>query len=192
MFTNYPEKSGARSSKEIRMSLIDDSGDDTVIEECVEELDELVMSLDRHPPAAVAVAIGMYLKGLLGALLDERQSTASDVRELQRDRVGCPRGAGTGRKRGLPRTPLGGVHADLRLFVGRYVGQIWECEIKLLILLILWRRERDSNPRRAFDPYTLSRGAPSTTRPSLRPGEKCLRPRCLGVPGRPSREAGPP
>src|SRR5579862_8198826 len=31
-----------------------------------------------------------------------------------------------------------------------------------------WRRERDSNPRRAFDPYTLSRGAPSTTRPSLR------------------------
>jgi hypothetical protein len=31
-----------------------------------------------------------------------------------------------------------------------------------------WRRERDSNPRWAFDPYTLSRGAPSTTRPSLR------------------------
>jgi hypothetical protein len=33
-----------------------------------------------------------------------------------------------------------------------------------------WRRERDSNPRWAFDPYTLSRGAPSTTRPSLRRG----------------------
>ena len=32
----------------------------------------------------------------------------------------------------------------------------------------MWRRERDSNPRWAFDPYTLSRGAPSTTRPSLR------------------------
>ena len=32
----------------------------------------------------------------------------------------------------------------------------------------MWRRERDSNPRRAYDPYTLSRGAPSTTRPSLR------------------------
>ena len=37
-----------------------------------------------------------------------------------------------------------------------------------------WRRERDSNPRRAFDPYTLSRGAPSTTRPSLR----CLESGC--------------
>ncbi len=32
----------------------------------------------------------------------------------------------------------------------------------------IWRRERDSNPRWAFDPYTLSRGAPSTTRPPLR------------------------
>ena len=31
-----------------------------------------------------------------------------------------------------------------------------------------WRRVRDSNPRWAFDPYALSRGAPSTTRPTLR------------------------
>src|SRR5271156_7173570 len=33
-----------------------------------------------------------------------------------------------------------------------------------------WRRGRDSNPRWAFDPYALSRGAPSTTRPPLRIG----------------------
>ncbi len=32
----------------------------------------------------------------------------------------------------------------------------------------VWRRVRDSNPRWAFDPYSLSRGAPSTTRPTLR------------------------
>ncbi len=31
-----------------------------------------------------------------------------------------------------------------------------------------WRRERDSNPRWGMSPYSLSRGAPSTTRPSLR------------------------
>ncbi len=31
-----------------------------------------------------------------------------------------------------------------------------------------WRRERDSNPRYAFDVNTLSRRAPSTTRPPLR------------------------
>ena len=33
-----------------------------------------------------------------------------------------------------------------------------------------WRRGRDSNPRWAFDPYALSRGAPSTTRPPLPSG----------------------
>ena len=30
-----------------------------------------------------------------------------------------------------------------------------------------WRRGRDSNPRDAFGAYSLSRGAPSTTRPPL-------------------------
>jgi hypothetical protein len=34
---------------------------------------------------------------------------------------------------------------------------------------VKWRRERDSNPRYAFDVNTLSRRAPSTTRPPLRP-----------------------
>ena len=59
--------------------------DDTVVEECIEELDELVMTLDRYPPAAVAVAIGTYLEGLLGALLDERRCTVDEVRELLRE-----------------------------------------------------------------------------------------------------------
>ncbi len=35
---------------------------------------------------------------------------------------------------------------------------------------VLWRRGRDSNPRRAFNPYSLSRGALSTTQPPLRLG----------------------
>lgn len=39
-----------------------------------------------------------------------------------------------------------------------------------------WRRERDSNPR-GVAPYTLSRRAPSTTRPSLR-GARSSRPPC--------------
>ena len=34
--------------------------------------------------------------------------------------------------------------------------------------ILLWRRERDSNPRRGISPYSLSRGALSTTQPSLR------------------------
>jgi hypothetical protein len=71
--------------REVPVSLIDESDDDAVVEECIEELDELVTSLDRYPPAAVAVAIGTYLEGLLGALLDERQCTADEVRELLRE-----------------------------------------------------------------------------------------------------------
>jgi hypothetical protein len=67
------------------MSLIDESDDEAVVEECIEELNELVMSLDRYPPAAVAVAMGTYLEGLLGALLDDRQCTADEVRALLRE-----------------------------------------------------------------------------------------------------------
>jgi len=67
------------------MSLVEESDDDAVVEKCIEELEELVMSLDRYPPAAIAVAIGTYLEGLLGALLDERQCTADEVRELLRE-----------------------------------------------------------------------------------------------------------
>lgn len=67
------------------MSLIEESGDDAVIEECIEELDELFMALDRYPPTAVAVAIGTYLEGLLGALLDEHLCTADEVRQLLRE-----------------------------------------------------------------------------------------------------------
>jgi hypothetical protein len=67
------------------MSPTDESDDDAVVEKCIEELDELVMILDRYPPAAVAVALGTYLEGLLGALFDERQCTADEVRELLRE-----------------------------------------------------------------------------------------------------------
>ena len=64
------------------MSLIEESDGEGVVEECMQELDELVMSLDRYPPAAVAVAMSSYLEGLLGALIDEGQCTDEEVREL--------------------------------------------------------------------------------------------------------------
>lgn len=67
------------------MSLIDDSDNDAVVEKCIEELDDLVTSLDRYPPAAIAIAIGTYLEGLLGALLDERRCTAAEVRKPLRE-----------------------------------------------------------------------------------------------------------
>ncbi|MGH8202876.1 MAG: hypothetical protein ACREVO_21350 [Steroidobacteraceae bacterium] len=64
---------------------IDESDDDALVEQCIEELDELVMALDRYPPAAVALAIGTYLEALLGALFDERLCTADEVRALLRE-----------------------------------------------------------------------------------------------------------
>ncbi|HXS24913.1 MAG TPA: hypothetical protein VN719_11820 [Gemmatimonadales bacterium] len=67
------------------MTSDNETNDDALVEECIEELDELVMALDRYPPAAVAVAIATYLEGLLGALLDERQCTADEVRQLLRE-----------------------------------------------------------------------------------------------------------
>ncbi|MGH8295144.1 MAG: hypothetical protein ACRETZ_06570, partial [Steroidobacteraceae bacterium] len=67
------------------MSQNDEPADEAVVEECIEELEALVMSLDRYPPGAVAVAIGTYLEGLLGALLDERQCTPDEVRDLLRE-----------------------------------------------------------------------------------------------------------
>jgi hypothetical protein len=60
------------------MSPTDETNDYALVEECIEELDELVTALDRYPLAAVAIAIATYLEGLLGALLDERQCTAHE------------------------------------------------------------------------------------------------------------------
>lgn len=64
----------------------DESGDDDpVVIACIQELDEFVTrKLRRYPLEAVAVAVGTYLEGLLGALFDEHQCTADEVRELLR------------------------------------------------------------------------------------------------------------
>lgn len=59
--------------------------DEVIVEKCIEELDAIVTTLDRYPPGAVAVAIGTYLEGLLGALLDEHQCTAEEIRKLLRE-----------------------------------------------------------------------------------------------------------
>jgi hypothetical protein len=67
------------------MSMLNESDEEAAVEECIEELEELVMSLERYPPAAIAVAMGTYLEGLLGALLEQRQCTPEEVRRLLRE-----------------------------------------------------------------------------------------------------------
>ena len=48
---------------------------------------------------------------------------------------------------------------------------------------LFWRRERDSNPRYAINVYSLSRGALSTTQPSLRILFSSLRSPYRSIPG---------
>ena len=69
------------------MTEIDESGDDdAMVIACIQELDEFVTrKLHRYPIDAVAVAAGSFFAGLLGALLDEREFTADEVRELLRE-----------------------------------------------------------------------------------------------------------
>jgi len=69
------------------MPEIDEFGDDDpAVIGCVQELDEFVTrKLRRYPIDAIAVAVGSYLAGLLGALFDERQFTADEVCELLRE-----------------------------------------------------------------------------------------------------------
>lgn len=43
------------------------------------------MRLDRYPPAAVVVAMGSYLEGLFGALVDEQQCMPDEVRQILRE-----------------------------------------------------------------------------------------------------------
>jgi hypothetical protein len=90
----YPPIGGS-CSEEVLMSPFSELGDEAAVEECIQELEELVMGLDRYPPAAVAVAIATYLEGLLGALLDESQCTAEEVRELLRQIESGVIGSGT-------------------------------------------------------------------------------------------------
>ena len=68
------------------MSVADESDDDAVVVACIQELDEFITrKLRRYPLDAVAVAAGSYLAGLLGALFDEHELTADEVRELLRE-----------------------------------------------------------------------------------------------------------
>ena len=51
---------------------------------------------------------------------------------------------------------------------GENCGEKTKSTRRRLIYLTLWRTEGDSNPRYALNVYTLSRRAPSTTRPPVR------------------------
>ncbi len=52
------------------------------IEECLDEINDFIATLDRYPPTAVAVAMSVHLQSLLRALLECDLCTRQQVREL--------------------------------------------------------------------------------------------------------------
>lgn len=55
------------------------------IEECIEALDELIMSLGHLPPRSLAQALGIHLEGLLRALLASGDCSAREVKGFLRE-----------------------------------------------------------------------------------------------------------
>ncbi len=71
------------------MSLQDPTTTAGAIEECLDEINDFVATLDRYPPTAVAVAMSVHLQTMLSALVECDLCTPQQVRtfvqELERD-----------------------------------------------------------------------------------------------------------
>lgn len=64
----------------------------TDIEECVDDLDQCLSTLERYPEAVLATALRVHLGALLRALVDAQQCGRGEVRqfvlELEREALG--------------------------------------------------------------------------------------------------------
>ncbi len=52
------------------------------IEQCVDEIDDFVETLQRYPESVIAMALRIHLAGLLRAMLDEQFCSREEVREF--------------------------------------------------------------------------------------------------------------
>lgn len=71
------------------MPFADTTRSDGAVEECLDELNDLLASLEHYTPTALAVALRVHLETLLQALLQGEVCTREEVRdfvkELERD-----------------------------------------------------------------------------------------------------------
>jgi len=67
------------------MSFTNSARDDGSVEECLDELNDFVASLDRYSPTVLAVALRVHLEGLLHALLEGKMCTREEVRDFVRE-----------------------------------------------------------------------------------------------------------
>jgi hypothetical protein len=67
------------------MSSRDLTSADESLEECIDELGDLLASLERHPPTVVALALRVHLAGLLRVLFENDLRTHGEILDfLQR------------------------------------------------------------------------------------------------------------
>jgi hypothetical protein len=52
------------------------------IEECVDQIDDFIETLDRYPDAVIAMALRIHLGALLRAMVDEQVCGRAEVREF--------------------------------------------------------------------------------------------------------------
>jgi nitrate/nitrite-specific signal transduction histidine kinase len=63
------------------------------LEQCVDEIDDFVETLDHHPGSVIAMALRIHLAALLRAMLDDQICSRDEVREflaaLEREAIGA-------------------------------------------------------------------------------------------------------
>ena len=71
------------------MALREATLEDGTLEECLDEINDFVLTLDRYPPRMIAVAMRAHLEILLRALLEcdmcTRQELKTFVREIEQE-----------------------------------------------------------------------------------------------------------
>lgn len=67
------------------MSFTDIAPDDGTVEECLDELNDFIASLEHYSPTVLAVALRVHLEGLLHALLEGKICTREEVRDFVRE-----------------------------------------------------------------------------------------------------------
>jgi len=67
------------------MTFTEAARDDGALEQCLDELNDLMAGLQRYPPAVLAVALRVHLETLLQALLDGKVCSPEEVRDFLRE-----------------------------------------------------------------------------------------------------------
>ena len=67
------------------MSFGDIARNDATVEQCLDELNELMARLEHYPPTVLTVAMRVHLEALLQALLEARLCTREEVRQFVRE-----------------------------------------------------------------------------------------------------------